>query len=773
MTINVRPTARRSRGFVLKVALVAAVLLGVIAGGLSRLEVDSGFDSMLPSGDPVTQALHEKDDQFGGDAVVVILESKQPRSFFTVQDQLLRLIGLEGRLAQLPDVAAVYGPGTVLNQTAGAAQDVLAQIMGRRDGFRQTAVAEAKQRGLSNAQAQAVGDRAVHLFDQRYGGLLVQGMDAGLPTVRNPRFVETVLFDDQLDPRPEWRFVVPAPDKVALLVRPNGDLDPDRAGDLTAAVKKAVAGAGLDTTKVTVTGAPTITAALSDRAQEEAPRLGLIGLAAVGLVFLLVPWTSRRRSRLRPTAAAVIGTAATLACFGWLDRPVSLGVVAFLPILLGIGSDFPLYLSRGGHDRAALVAAAAGAVGFASLGLSPLPFVSELGIALAAGITLTALCALGMRRFLGPVPSAKPTAPDRPTVAPRRRAPLLVAAAAAVVAAVAGWTFLPGLTVESRPETLAQGLPELDEAKYAESVLGSTGEISIVMTGDDVASPEGLAWSRGAQSRIVREMGDRVHPVLSIADLLRFLGNKPTPDQVDSALEVMPHYLSAAVVRDDRTVGLMVYGVEFDDIAELGDLVDRIDAVTVDPPDGIDADVVGLPVAAVRGLDLVSQGRLLINLVGISLAVAVVGIGLRDLRQAARALAVVLLATGWITLVAHFTSGSLSPLTVAIGSLVTATGCEFAVMANRQRGRAVTSSVLTAAAAGTAGYLVLALSGLAVLRDFGLLLAGSVVCSLGAALLVDAVVAGLGAASTTTDERRATPSDAEGAVARELEVVSG
>jgi predicted RND superfamily exporter protein len=101
---------------------------------------------------------------------------------------------------------------------------------------------------------------------------------------------------------------------------------------------------------------------------------------------------------------------------------------------------------------------------------------------------------------------------------------------------------------------------------------------------------------------------------------------------------------------------------------------------------------------------------------------------------------VVLLATGWVGLIATLTTGSLNPLTVAIGSLVTATGCEFAVMLSaRSDGRPVTR-VLTAALAGTAGYLVLGASKLAVLRDFGLLLAAGVVCSLLAALLVHAVL---------------------------------
>lgn len=738
MTGTDHPT-RRARGGLPLAALVAVVVLTAIGGGLARLEVDTGLDSMLPASDPVAAALEQKDDEFGGDAVVVILESDEPRSFFTVQDQLMALIGLEGELAGLADVAAVYGPGTILNQTAGAAQDMLSQIMGRRDGLRQTAIAQAQRRGLSPAAARAAGERVVKVFDRRYGALLVEGMGAGLPTLRNPRFVETVLFDENLAPRPEWKFVVPAPDKVALLVRPRSDLSQDAAARLTTAVEDAVADSDVETSRVTVTGVPTITAALSERARSEAPRLGLIGLAAVGLVFLLVPWTSRRRSRLRPVAAALVGTGAALACFGWLDRPVSLGVVAFLPILLGIGSDFPLYLSRGGHDRAALVAAAAGVVGFASLGLSPLPFVSELGLALALGIVLTVLAALGLRWVLGVTPAPADRDPQEPRERQRRRAPVLVLAAAGAAAAVFGWTLLPGLSVESQPDALAEGLPQLTDAEYAEEVLGSNGEISIVVTGDDVATPEALAWSRDTQNAIVSELGDQMHPVLSLADLFRFLGEEPTPAEVDAAMEVMPRYLSSAVVRSDRAVGVMVYGVEFDDIAELGDLVERIEATAGDPPDGLETDVVGLPVAAVQGLELVSDGRLLINLVGISLAVAVVAIGLADVRRGARAALVVLMSTGWVALIAHLTTGSLSPLTVAIGSLVTATGCEFAVMVDGRRGRSAAVPVLTAAAAATAGYLVLALSDLAVLRDFGLLLAGGVISSVLAAFLVDAL----------------------------------
>ena len=82
---------------------------------------------------------------------------------------------------------------------------------------------------------------------------------------------------------------------------------------------------------------------------------------------------------------------------------------------------------------------------------------------------------------------------------------------------------------------------------------------------------------------------------------------------------------------------------------------------------------------------------------------------------------------------------ALSPLTVALGSLTTATACEFTVLLRGAAGagsRALRRTVLVAALAAALGYASLTISGLAVLRQFGLLLAATVLLSLLAAMLV-------------------------------------
>lgn len=720
------------------IAAMMMILTALIVGGLAQVRIDTGTDSLLPRNDPAYRAVEEKARSFGGDPVVVLLRGHAPQELLLKQHNLVRLLGLEGQLAQLPDVAEVYGPATVLNQTAKASQNLLAEISGHRDALRHLAEQRARQRGASAAAARAAGEAAVARFDRRYGSLLVRGLPAGLPTLHNPQFVASVLYADQGGPKPQWQFVLPTEDTVAVLVRPRENLDQAAAARLTDAVRSTVKTSGLDVEKVTVTGVPVVTSALTERAQQELPILGGIAVLAVGAVFFLVPWARRRRARLRPLLAALLGTAATAATFGWLGHPVSLGVVTFLPILLGIGSDFPFYLSQPGRRRRVVVAALAAAAGFGSLALSPLPFVRELGLAVGAGILLTAMVALSMRWWFGPV---EPPAERRDrTRGKLPRAPIWRRSAVLAVAvgvAGLGWAALPQLDIEARPDQLAQGLPELKAARHAEDVLGSAGEVSIALRGQNVLRPEALAWTRRAEEVVVREHGDQMHPILTTSGLLAFLGDDPTVDQIAAGVRLLPSYLTSAVIRPDHEVALMTFGIELRDLEQQRALFADVRQTLPPPPKGFDVELVGLPVAAVHGLDLVSDGRVLINVVGIVAASLVLVAGLRRRADAARAFLTIVMATGWVLALAWLVTGSLNPLTVAIGSLTTATGCEFAVMMTGYRNRRwLWRGVGTAALAGSVGYLVLGLSEVAVLREFGLLLAASVALSYLAALTV-------------------------------------
>jgi hypothetical protein len=85
----------------------------------------------------------------------------------------------------------------------------------------------------------------------------------------------------------------------------------------------------------------------------------------------------------------------------------------------------------------------------------------------------------------------------------------------------------------------------------------------------------------------------------------------------------------------------------------------------------------------------------------------------------------------------------LSPLTVGLGSLTAAVGCEFTLFALERRAAGVARpwpGVVAAAATSAAGFAVLALSRLEVLAEFGAVLAGSILLALLAARLLAATV---------------------------------
>jgi len=720
---------------------VLGAAVGIVAG-LPRITLDTSESSLLPASDPAMTALNAKDSTFGGDPIVVLLESRRPRQLLVDNGQLPRLAGLEGTLSRLPDVSSVYGPGTVLNQIVGGAKDLLATIGGRRQSVEQLAEQQAKAAHESPAQVAQAGTQALNDFDLRYGQLVVQGMPAGLPTLYNPEFVQTVVFDSTGQPKQQWRVLVPNQNAVAILVRPRPNLDENQDSALTNGVRSAVAGAGLETSRVTISGIPVVSAALATEIRAELPLLAGLAIAGCCIVLLTVPRRGGWRTRLWPLAIMVTAAAITLSSCGWLGIPVSVGVLALLPILLGLGTDFPLYLAQGARRRRVLVSGLASATAAACLSLCPIPIVRQLGLALAVGILLVIALCLGLGRW-GWLPRIAASPAPAPRVAsawarPRRTVVVTLLAAAVVVGGL-GWLMLPRIDVEADPQQLAAGLSAMDDATHIQNVLGSAEELNIVISSTNVLTPPALAWMQQANNAVISGYGDQVRPIVSPSDLLRFLGGRPTPQQVSAAVGLVPGYLTSAVVSPGQRQALMVFGMSLNDIAVQRSVVTGITAALPPRPAGLRVSVVGVPVVAARAYDIVSGSRYLTSISGILGAGMVLFIGLRRRSDAWRAVLTGALATGWGLAVLWATNGTLTPLTVTLGALTTAVGCEFFVLladARTQGSRSLMWGVAGACANSAVGYLVLTASGLTTLREFGLLLATVVLLSYAAALFV-------------------------------------
>lgn len=706
-------------------AVLTLVALLLAAGwtmiGLGRLQVDSEIESMLPAGDPAVQALDSMARAFGGDPVVVIIEgSGDPLS----AGNLPRLLELEGALSGLDDVVATYGPATTLNQVALRIKQMMADLSGRRD-----------------ALMQAGATRQLRSFESRYGALLVQAMPAGLPTLSNMDFVRSVVTDPATGrPSARWQQYLPVDDTAAIYLRPREGLDAEASEELVSAVRAIVGEAaplGPETT-VTVSGAPVVASGVADRLRVELPRLAATAFVVVGLILFLVPWTANKRWRLTPLLVMVTATAGTLACFGWRGEALSLGAATFLPVILGLGSYYPAYLALQGHRRVVLAVASSSVLAYAALLISPLPFVRELGFAVPVGLTLVVLLSL-LAQWAWPLAWQRPDLAIEPrtgvAMARRRTFPrgaVIGVALIALCGSAVGWSALAAVELRTDPQQMLSGVPALDEAVDVERILGHGGEIDIRLTGDDVVTPEALAWSRKAEERLATRFADRLRPVVTVAELYRFLGDQPTPEQVQAGSSALPAYVRSAVVSADGTQALASFGVTWADLADDRSLVaDVIDALPPAPA-GYDVVVSGLPVAAARGYDLVDGERYRASMLALGAAALALVILLPTRRDAVVALAAGATATGLTVAVLVAVVGALNPLTLTLGALTAAVSSELSALllaARRGDDAAMGWSLLLAVLLSIGGYGVLLTSSLPVLRELGFALTASVAIS--------------------------------------------
>ncbi len=108
-------------------------------------------------------------------------------------------------------------------------------------------------------------------------------------------------------------------------------------------------------------------------------------------------------------------------------------------------------------------------------------------------------------------------------------------------------------------------------------------------------------------------------PALSLPDLFRTAGSSTS--QVRQLLDAVPPYFSQGVVTPDRTTANLAFGIRLMPLDRQKEVVDDIKR-RLDPPPGVQASVVGLPVLAAEANEALSSPwrRLL------TLAVALLGV---------------------------------------------------------------------------------------------------------------------------------------------------
>jgi uncharacterized protein len=725
------------------------------------------------------------------------------------------------RIAELDPSQVTFGPATFLNQSAIQAEKFInsrtQSALAQAQAASAAAARAAARRGAPPAVQEREADAAAQgVLGQFQSGLLNLAVRSGLtgpPRIDDPRFVSQVVCDSRLPdctPKEKFSYLFPSADAALISVRLRPGLSEAEREQAIDLFREAVADDEfrLDGGTYVLSGVPVVVEGLATELRGEIFILLAAALAVMALTLTLVFGPPLR---LLPLGIALVAVAITFGSLALFGGSLTMASLAVLPVLIGLGVDYAIQFqarfreaesdgfapavaarraASGGGPVIATAGLATGA-GFLVLLLSPVPMVRAFGLLLVLGIAIAFAVALtagfsamtlnNSGRLLRSRSRATRTTGSHARSLPRPRRPgfarvLAVAIRApgrvlvvALALAVGGWVAGTRAEVVSDiTELVPEDLPALQDVDQLQDATGVSGELNVVVRGNDVTDPAVIEWMRDLKSRVLEEHGftgdmprcdeAQICPAVALPDLF---GDDPrlSEREIDAVLRAVPPYFSQAVLARSGGTGPpdtahIAFGIPVMPLDEQKQLIDDIrteidpPGSQSDPPARVSAELAGLPVLAAEANEDLSGSRYWLTAAGLLAVAAVLLAVYRSARRALVPLIPIVLATGWSALVLALIGIPLNPMSATLGALVIAIATEFSVILaaryahEREAGRSVGESLrLTYSRTGTAvlasgltaiaGFAALIATEIRMLRDFGFV----TVVDLGVALL--------------------------------------
>jgi hydrophobe/amphiphile efflux-3 (HAE3) family protein len=430
--------------------------------------------------------------------------------------------------------------------------------------------------------------------------------------------------------------------------------------------------------------------------------------------------------------------------------------------------------------------------------------VMGIALAFAVALT-GGLAALGLSAWRGPAPvgTGAPEA-RRMAGATARLQKIGVAAiamalasprrvlAAGLLLAVCGWVASAGTKVETDIRDLApSNLKALDDLNELEQETGISGDVNVTINAKDPTDPAVISWAEGFQQRVLARHGfsgsnpscadAQICPALSLTDFFGGASSSTASSassqsigDVHALVQALPCFISQIVISHQgecRSTGEtpigdtadVAFGIRAQPLSDQQDLIDDIRAQidppgAPSPPEGTTVELAGLPVLAAEANTDLSHSRWWLPLAGLVAVGIVLAAIYRSVRRALVPLIPVLMATGWSGLVVAALGIALNPMSATLGALVIAIATEFSVILSaryageRRGGLSVGealrrtylrtgAAVLASGVTAIAGFAVLAIAGLPLLDDIGLISVAPVLRDFGLVTVADLLVA--------------------------------
>ena len=745
--------------------LVVALLVTIGAAFFvlpSHLKEDARLELFADPSSPIYSDQVQFANSFGADPVVVVFGAPKGHELLTSQ-HMVGFIHFEGKLHGQPGVEQVYGTGSLVYVLA---QDVTKQaldVCGRAGTAAETdAVNKAKAAGKSSSDQIKAGEAAFDAAVRQCAQQLVkQFPDIGLPRPDNPVFYGQILLEPGgAKVRPFWNWALPDRSHAMVTIRLKPDASQEQVRNLLQTIQTAGKDPDLKGLSMNVSGTPALAESLAETTFFWLLRLLPLTIVAMLLVTLGVLRGVRLRWVAVPLAmVSAFWCAGFAGLLGIRLTPASLAV---LPVVLGLGTDYGLQAANrlaevGGADARArtvaaarsilpstLLAATATAAGVLAFAFSPIPLVRQFAFFMAVGVFAAWLASVLVGVPLFALIGRRSTEVPRPApswgwVARAGQLPVSVVLVLAIVG-LAGWAALPFVSIETDLQQLMPpGDPAVQQALAVQREVGLSGELDLVVSGPNTFNPAVVDWEQRVEGQAIQKAETDLRLVDSVPFFLEsFTPNNQLPDSTLSQriLANLPAYLSEAVITKDHKLSRLVFGQKrITSVQDDQKLLAQLQQLPAPPP-GYTVYPAGLSVVAATALTELKQDEVVLNALAIAFVLAVLLIAYRRPTPALLAVLPATVAAGWATGLLWLTHVQANPVTVLLAGVVVAFATEFSVLwlaryraeldgatpdeaagvASRRIGPAIIASAL----ALVLGFLLLAISPVPMVREFGL-----------------------------------------------------
>lgn len=536
--------------------------------------------------------------------------------------------------------------------------------------------------------------------------------------------------------------------------------------------------------KVTLTGSPVFQQEMGD---ELSKSMGTLIIGAMLLMILVLGLMfSYVNHRFLPVLMVAVGLVLTFGIMGLFGISLNTAVISAFPVLLGLGIDYAIQFharleeeSRKGSladairttitktGPAVMFAMLATVMGFMAMFISPVPMLRSFGLVAIIGVAvcfMTSLIGIPlMARFLDYKPKGKkvgenPTKADlflSKTAVSIAKNPMPVLLLAVLIAFV-GLQVDPLIPISTNEKTFVPSdMPAKLSLDKVTRTIGSTDPVPILVTGDNILSPDVLRWMDQFQEKETKNYMQ----IISSSSIVSYIkiyndGVVPTTQaEINQVIEKIPVGIRDQYV-NGKTEAIVQFTTSRLEMPQQDQLKEQLnhDIRMLSPPPGINAEITGNFELFTTLISEIAESKEEMTILGFILIVVFLALIYRKIHAVTPIVPIVCIV-GWNAVAMTVLGIDYTPMTACLASMTIGVSAQYTILimeryleeretaentlvAIRESVRKIGSAIMVSGFATAFGFSALMLSNFNMISNFGITTVIAVFFSLAGAVAV-------------------------------------